>query len=219
MPRILITLGPTREYIDEIRFISNSSSGKMGLALAYEALKRGFEVTIVSGPISLPYPDRASVLSVTSAKEMLDETVKELKRTHYNLLISAAAIADYTPASKVKGKIKSKNAELMISLNPTQKLTQTLKTGFPDTPIVAFKAETEVSENELILRAKTKLNHEGLDLIIANDISKFKMGSDLNQVFIIDKKGIVSISDKASKKEIAEYIFNKILGQGILRKP
>ncbi|MFC2154818.1 phosphopantothenoylcysteine decarboxylase [Candidatus Altiarchaeota archaeon] len=214
MKRVLITLGPTRESIDDIRFISNASSGRMGLALAAEGLHRGYEATLVSGPIGLPYPENAEIIKVHTAEEMINSTMDALGRNEHTLLISTAAIADYKPKRKNSGKIKSGRTELTIELEPTPKLTATVRKKFPDIAIVGFKAEYEVQTEELVKRAKKKLVDERLDMIIGNDISKNPMGEIENQVYIIKKDGETTCSAKKSKTEIASIIWDEIEKNG-----
>jgi len=205
--KVIITTGPTREYIDDVRFVTNASSGKMGVALAEDAIARGYNVTLVYGPVSIPLPEKSHNIQVTTAEEMLSATLNELEHNDYRILISAAAIADFSP-KRVKGKIKS-GSKLTLELHPTKKLLNEVRKGFPDLFIVGFKAESGVSEAELIERAKDKLFYGNPNMVVANDISKNKLGSDTNEVSIITKKGIKHIGKKP-KSEVAKFIWNEI---------
>jgi len=205
--KVLITLGPTQEPVDSVRYITNASSGKMGSALAKEAILRGYETTIVSGPVDLRLPDRAKILPVRTAKEMIETSMDEL-RDNYDIFISAAAIADYSPEAH-PGKIKSNIKDLKIILKPNPKLTWLVRENFPGIFIVAFKAEYNVSEDKLIESARLKLEKENLNLVIANDIKKSGFGSDTTEVYLIDKKSINYIPLN-SKNNIARKIWEII---------
>ena len=206
---MLITLGPTQEPIDSIRYITTGSSGKMGAALAEEAIRRGHKTTIVAGPVNISLPPDARVLTVKTAAEMTQITLKELKKG-CDILISSAAIADYTPAKKARGKIKSGQKNLKIELVPTHKLTREARKKFPHLYIAAFKAEHSVADKELIKSAEDKLHKESLNLIAANDIGLYKFGSDDNAVTLINKTGIIARTGKESKKKIAEKVWDII---------
>lgn len=207
--KVLITLGPTRELIDAIRYITNASSGKMGTELAKESIFRGNKTTIISGPVEIPLPSDAKIVRVRSAGEMINSTMKELVK-NYQIFISAAAIADYTSEKVEKGKIKSGKWNLILKLKPTPKLTGLARIKFPDLFIVAFKAEYGISKKELMERAKGKLQKENLNLIIANDIKKNKFGSDRIEVFIIDDENNEIHVPRNSKRAIARKIWDVI---------
>ena len=205
--RVLITTGPTREPVDDVRFITNASSGKMGVALAQEAIGRGYSVTLVHGFVSIPLPKKSHNIPVTTAEEMTSATLKELGHHDYKILISAAAIADFSPR-RVKGKIKS-GSKLILKLEPTKKLLGEVRKNFPDLFIVGFKAESGVSEDELIESAKNKLFYGKPNMVVANDISKNRFGSDSNEVWIVTKEGVKHVRKKP-KSEIAKAIWNEI---------
>ena len=207
--KALITLGPTQEPIDNVRYITTGSSGKMGGALAFEGLKRGHAITIVAGPVNIELPKDALLLRVRTAAEMTQTTLKELEKG-FDLLISSAAIADYTPAKKTEGKIKSGKTDLKIELIPTLKLTNEARKMYPKLRIMAFKAEHAVSQQELISCAQNKLTKENLDLIAANDIGENVFGSDLSEVTVLDRDGILCRSGKESKEKIAKKIWDII---------
>lgn len=210
--KVLITLGPTQEPIDGIRYITTASSGKMGAALAAETLKRGHRATIIAGPVNTILPRDAHVLPVRTAAEMIQTALKELEKG-YDVLIASAAVADYTPAKKAEGKIKSGKKDLSIGLKPTQKLTHEARKKFPNLFIAAFKAEHSVPYDELIKRAGNKLRKEDLDLIAANDIGLYMFGSDENEVTLINRTGVVARTKKESKERIAKKIWDIIENQ------
>jgi phosphopantothenoylcysteine decarboxylase/phosphopantothenate--cysteine ligase len=206
---VVITLGPTQEPIDSIRYITTGSSGKMGCALAKEAVRRGHKVTIVAGPIGIDLPDKTNNIRVRSASEMTEKTLAELEKGA-DILISSAAIADYTPAKREEGKIKSGIKGLRIDLMPTKKLTHEARKRFPELYIAAFKAEHSIPYEELIRRAENKLKKEDLDLIAANDIGENAFGSDMSEVTVLDRSGIVRRTGKETKERIAKKILDII---------
>ncbi len=184
--KILITAGPTREKIDPVRFISNYSSGKMGYALAEVASKKGHKVTLVSGPVALVPPKSVKTVQVESASEMARAVRKFAKSA--DLIIMAAAVADYAPANSAKGKIKKKEAELTIKLRKTEDILANLgKHRRKGQILVGFAAET----SDLIRNAESKLEKKNLDWIVANEVGKKDRGfsSDNNAVTLISRNG------------------------------
>jgi phosphopantothenoylcysteine decarboxylase/phosphopantothenate--cysteine ligase len=181
--RIVITSGSNAEAVDPIRILTNRASGKTGVALALEARRRGAEVTIVHRflqdlPIRQVYAE--------SARDMLNAVLAEVAKG-CDALISAAAVADYTLDASAE-KIKS-GQELVLHLIPTQKIIKTVRVAYPHLKIVGFKAETGVTDEELALRAEKSMLDAELDLVVANDVSRGGMGTDDNQVLIIDRLG------------------------------
>ncbi len=205
--KVLITLGPTQEPIDRVRYITNSSSGKMGLALAIESLGRGHETTVICGPIHLSIPGGIKVYRIRTASEMIDLALKELD--NYDVFICAAAIADYTPAAFQDSKIKS-GGKLTLKLKQTPKLTRLAKQKLPDTFVVGFKAEYNISEDELVEIAYSKLKKENLNLVVANDIQRNEFGSDTSEVWVVDPDKKVVHIPKDSKEKIAKEIWEII---------
>jgi phosphopantothenoylcysteine decarboxylase/phosphopantothenate--cysteine ligase len=207
--KILVTLGPTHEPVDEVRYITTASSGKMGRALAIEGLKRKHKMTIVSGPVGITLPEKASVITVRTAAEMIDKTLSELAKG-YDVFISAAAIADYSPAAQSKGKIGSGKKDLVIKLKNNPKLTLEARKRFPSLYIVAFKAEYDVAEKELMEKASTKLKREDLDLICANDIGTNRFGSDESELIVMGRGRVRKRLKKDSKENLAKNIWDLI---------
>jgi len=164
--KVLITMGPTQEPIDDFRFITNASSGKMGAALAIEALARGHDVTLIHGPVALGLPD-CKKLPVRTAGEMLAQVLSELKED-YDIFISVAAVSDYAP-KKTCGKIKSGEC-IKLELNPTPKIIDEARKAFPRIFIVGFKAEYGLGRDELKAKARNFLHEKGIDLLVANDV-------------------------------------------------
>ena len=198
---VLVTAGGTREAIDPVRYIANHSSGKMGYALAAAARARGARVTLISANVSLLAPLDVKPVKVVTAGNMLAVVNAHLKSA--DIVIMAAAVADYVPRSK-ETKFKKKNAPVSLELQPTPDILKTIA-GQKGKILVGFALETE----DAIKNAKLKLKEKKLDLIIANDPSTF--GRDSAQVSIIDNSGKVDALPQLPKKEIANRILDKIL--------
>lgn len=209
--KVLITVGSTMEYLDPIRIITNRSSGKMGVAIAKEALYRGAEVTLVYGSGTAAPPAGARTISVETSEEMRDAVVSELKSKKYDIVVAAAAVADWAPEKKQKKKIPTSTApELTVKLRPTQKIVDEVKEASPDVFLVAFRAETGVTDAQLIQSAYDRLRKAKADLIIANDVQRkgAGFGHGTNEVFIIDsEKKVVHVS-LTSKRQVAKRIFD-----------
>jgi len=183
---VLVTAGPTHEAIDPVRVISNSSSGKMGYAVASAARRRGAEVILISGPTSLPVPSGVRFISIKSASDMRREILKEVKKA--DVIIMTAAVSDFTPENYSEKKIKKEDTEgitVKLKKNPdilseiTSKLRNT-QSAIRNPIIVGFALETD----GIIKNAKKKLREKNLDFIVANSINGF--GSNQNKVTIID---------------------------------
>jgi len=201
----LITAGGTREPIDPVRYISNRSSGKMGFALATAAFRRGGSVTLVSAPTHLLPPVGVELHRVETAFEMLEACWKPFEKV--DVLIMAAAVADYMPESYQPKKIKKSQGISEITLKPTPDILKELAGRKKHQFIVGFAAETDDLEDN----ALKKIQDKNLDLIIANDITKGIFGSDSTSISVIDREGSVSRYDKISKEEAAEIILDAII--------
>jgi len=205
--RVLITAGPTREKIDPVRYISNYSSGKMGYALAETAMKKGHSVTLVSGPVSLVPPKSVRTIFVESAAEMARE-VRRLAKSA-DLVIMAAAVADYTPAKFANDKIKKTNTSITLKLKRTEDILAGLgKTKRKGQLLAGFAAET----SDLLKNACLKLARKNLDWIVANEVGKKDRGfsADKNAVTMISRNGKKYSLPLQDKKSLAEKII-KIL--------
>jgi phosphopantothenoylcysteine decarboxylase/phosphopantothenate--cysteine ligase len=210
---VIITAGPSREFIDSVRFISNSSSGKMGMAFAAELLARGAKVTVLRGPGAVEAPHGATVLNVVSAQQYVDIIQTELTKTKYNILISAAAIGDFTPLDTTNEKISSSKEELVVRLKRTPKVLDTARAIDKDIFIVAFKAET-ATEEKMIEKAIDRLQSASANLIVANNVlaSNKDRGfqSDTNDVFVIDEEKKIIHLKVAPKRVIAAQVLDII---------
>jgi len=209
---ILVTAGPTQEPVDPVRFIANRSSGKMGYAIAGAAVERGAKVILVSGPTSLPEPPGVEAVGVQTAAEMLKAVLERLPDAR--VVIGAAAVADYTPKTPGKSKVKRSDAGLSLELSPTKDIMAEAGRRKEGRVLVGFAAETE----NLVGNAKAKLDSKNLDLIVANDVSKpgIGFGADVNEVTIIDRSGGVEQLPRMPKVRIAHHILDlvkKALGE------
>lgn len=209
--KVLVTAGATIEYIDPVRIITNKSSGKMGISIAKQAIRRGAKVTLILGKVSINPPKYCKVINVETTEEMLSACINQLRVDNYDLVILAAAPADYKPKAIQKEKIKTRESrELTLELQVTPKIIEEVKKVCPSTFLVGFKAEYDLNEDELTKRAFEKLKEVNANLIIANDVSKQYSGFEVNtnEVIIVDKNGFVTKIPRASKMEIANKILN-----------
>jgi len=208
--KILMTAGPTIEYIDPVRVITNQSSGKTGVLLASELISAGSKVTLVYGPGIEKPPRGAKVIRVLTSKEMFDVVKQEMKKK-FDVVIMAAATADYTPENPSKKKIKSGPERIKISLKKIPKIIDQIKKYQKNVVLVGFKAEVNLSKKDLIRVAKQKLQDSKADMIIANDIgsTRYKKNPENNEVFIIDS-GKVRSSGWKKKQKIVKFIKKEI---------
>lgn len=182
---VVITAGPTREAIDPVRYISNHSSGKMGYALAAAARDAGARVTLISGPVNIPAPERVRMVNVTSALDMFNATKSELE--HGQVFIASAAVADYRLASVAPQKVKKSTDTLTLELVKNPDIIAMVAAHVPHPFTVGFAAETQDVERY----ARGKLESKNLDIIIANDVSRSDIGfnSDDNAVSVFWPEG------------------------------
>ena len=212
--RVIITGGPTAEPIDSTRVLTNRSSGKMAGALGRAAAARGAKVTMVLGPTSIDPPANVEVHRVETAKEMLETVRKELAAEKFDLMIAAAAVADFAPSKIVKGKISSsENREITLRLQRTSKIIDDVKKLSPNTFLVIFKAEHGLSAPALIKKAGERMKEADADMAVVNDISRKDIGfnSDENEVYVVDREGRTEHIRKESKTGIANRILNLAL--------
>jgi len=203
--KIIVTAGPTREYLDPVRFISNRSSGRMGYAIASAAFRRGAGVSLISGPSLLNQPKGVNFISVETAEDMLNAVNKELYSS--TVLIMSAAVSDFMPAEKSKNKIE-KSGKLSLMLNPTPDIISEVGKKREKLFIVGFAAETGMK----IERAKTKLKEKNMDMIIFNDVTETGSGFDVdtNRVIIIDKEKEIEFP-LMSKDSVADAILDRLV--------
>ena len=203
MARILITSGPTRQYLDPVRYLTNASSGRMGCALAEAALALGHEVIVVSGPVQVSYPDAAQVVHVISTEDMLDSCRRVFASC--DGLIGAAAPCDYRPMRIAANKIAKNGEPLTLHLVETPDIVATLGAAkAPHQWTVAFALETEDQR----FRALVKLERKSCDLIVLNGPQA--MDSAENAVELLDKSGEVVAAFEGSKELVARGILSEI---------
>ncbi len=202
--RILITAGPTREAIDPVRFLSNRSSGKMGYALARVAARRGHRVTLISGPVALKSPPKVSLVAVITADEMLAAVRRCLSRC--DALIMAAAVADWRPRRVRAQKIKKSTGCRLLRLEVTPDILKTVRPQKGRRVFIGFAAETE----QMLAEARRKLAEKGLDLIVANDVSRSDAGFEVetNRVTLIEAAGQVRSLPLMTKMKVAARILD-----------
>lgn len=203
MARILITSGPTRQYLDPVRYLTNGSSGRMGCALAQAALELGHEVTIVSGPVHLAYPAAARRISVVSTEELLDACCDAFPAC--DGVIGAAAPCDYRPHRVHSQKIAKTGQPLELQLVETPDVMAALGAlKRPEQWMVGFALET----HDRRIRALVKLEKKSCDLMVINGPEA--MDSDRNQVEIVDRRGHTLDSLAGTKEEVARKILRRI---------
>lgn len=203
MAHIVITSGPTRQYLDPVRYLTNASSGRMGAALAQAALDLGHQVTVVSGPVSVEYPSQAKVFWVTTTQEMLDAT--RIAFSTADGLIGAAAPCDYMPEHVEKNKLHKTGSDISIHLTETPDIVATLAANkLPKQWVVAFALETE----DVRFRAIVKLSRKACDMIVSN--SAQAMNAEDNNVEVILRGGTVLDQFHGPKPLVAEGILRLI---------
>ena len=208
--KVLITAGPTIEYIDPVRVITNQSSGKTGVLLGTELISSGTKVTFIYGPGTETPPKGAKVIRVETSQEMLAAVKKEMKQK-FDIVILVAAASDYTLEKPSKTKINSDLAKIVLKLRRTPKIIDEIKKIQKDVFLVGFKAETNLPKENLISAARKKLKESNADLIIANDIGlkKYKENPNYNNVIIVDSKKTIQSGWK-KKLDIAKFIRKEI---------
>lgn len=203
---ILITAGPTIEYIDPVRMITNQSSGKTGIFLAGELISAGSKVTLIYGPGIEKPPKGAKVIRVSTGKDMFNEVKKQMRKK-FDVVIMAAAISDYTPEKPSKKKIKSSKDILKINLKRAPKIINHIKKIQKNVFLVGFKAEVNLSRVDLVREARKKMKESNADMIVANDIgnSRYTKNPENNEVIIVNSEREISSGWK-NKQKIAKFI-------------
>ena len=206
--KVLVTAGATMESLDPVRFLTNHSSGKMGFAIAKEAMLRGAEVTVVKANTTAEIPNFVKIVEVSSAKDMFDAVT--VLSDQQDIIVKAAAVADYTPESYVDSKIKKKDGDLSIPLKRTMDILKYLGENKKEGQFLCgFSMETD----NMLENSKAKLSKKNADMIVANNLKDAGSGfkTDTNAVTLITRDGHRSLELK-SKAEVAKEIFDEILG-------
>lgn len=203
--RLLVTAGPTREPIDPVRYISNRSSGKMGYRLAAAAQRRGAEVTLISGPTSIAPPPGVVFVPVETAEEMREAVLRHV--AHATIVVKAAAVADYRVKRPAATKISGKH-DLTLELVANPDILQEVAERRTGAFVVGFAAET----HDVAARAKAKLERKGIDLLVANDVSRAGIGFDAddNEVLLLDRWGGERALPRMSKAAVADAILSHV---------
>ena len=205
--KVLVTAGPTKEFIDPFRCLTNPSTGKMGISIANECARRGAEVILVSSVDNDSISNNVKKVKITSTNDMFEAVKNNFKDC--NFIIKAAAVSDYTPVHVFDKKVKKQDGNLTIELQRTQDILKYVGDNKQEgQKVIGFAAET----NNLIEYAKEKIVKKNLDYIVANDISKkdIGFGSDDNEVYIIDRHNNIKKIDKSNKNNIAKAIVDEI---------
>ena len=205
--KVLVTAGPTKEFIDPFRCLTNPSTGKMGISIANECARRGAEVILVSSVDNDTISSKVKKIKITSTNDMFEVVKNNFKDCDF--IIKAAAVSDYTPVQVFDKKVKKQDGNLTIEFQRTQDILKYVGDNKTDKQkVIGFAAET----NNLIEYAKEKIIKKNLDYIVANDISKkdIGFGSDDNEVYIIDRYDNIKKIDKSSKSNIAKAIVDEI---------
>ncbi|MBF0714385.1 bifunctional phosphopantothenoylcysteine decarboxylase/phosphopantothenate--cysteine ligase CoaBC [Gemella sp. GH3] len=205
---VLVTAGATKEYIDPVRYISNPSSGKMGIAIAEEFAKKGANVYLVTSASYKSTYKNINIINITTAHDMFEEVRKIFSIC--DIIVKSAAVSDYTPLITYDRKVKKQEGNIEIEFRRTEDILYYLGQNKKEHQIlIGFAAET----NNVIEYAKDKIKKKNLDLIVANDVSKEGIGfvSDDNEVYIIDKENNVEKIEKTSKENIAKILVGKLM--------
>ena len=204
--KYLVTAGPTQEAIDPVRYITNRSTGKMGFAIAEAAVAQGHEVVLVSGPVVLDTPSGVQRVDVSSAADMLAAVLAHFEAC--DVLMMAAAVADWRPRAVATTKLKKSGAPLSIELVPTQDVLLAVKPMKGNRLVVGFAAET----GDVVPEARRKLATKALDLIVANDVSRTDAGFavDTNLVTLISATDKTETWPLLSKREVAERLIERV---------
>lgn len=205
---VLVTAGPTQEKIDPVRFISNHSTGKMGYAIAKQAKMRGAKVTLVSGPVALEAPKGVEVVPIVSAKDMADAVWE--RADEMDMIIKAAAVADYRPVTTYEDKVKKSSDDMSIALERTDDILAHLGKNKKEGQILCgFSMETK----DMLENSKAKLEKKNLDVIVANNlkVAGAGFGTDTNVVTLITKDEVKELPI-LSKEEVADRILSFLLG-------
>ena len=200
--RILVTAGPTREYFDSVRFISNPSSGKMGYAISSEAARRGHQVVLVSGPVELPEPAGVEMIRVVSAKEMFDASVSVFEKCHAAVMV--AAVCDYRPSRRLPQKLKKQQRARSIQLLPTEDILANLGKSKGKRVVIGFAME----DHDHKARAEGKLRRKRCDAIVLNGIGN--VGGDEAEIQILRADHGWSPTTSGTKRQIASVLVDLV---------
>jgi len=203
---VIVTAGPTREYLDPVRFLSNPSTGKMGFAIATEAVRRGHNVTLISGPVALKTPKGVKRIDVVSAREMLKASLMSVEGTKHAVFVSTAAVADWRPKKCAMKKLKKHQMSGTLKLVRNPDILKTIR----GCQKIGFAAETD----HILAEASRKCREKGLSFIVANDVTEkgAGFGTDTNRVTFVFPDGTFKRHPLMSKRRVAGAIIRAIEG-------
>jgi len=208
--RVLVTAGPTREHLDDVKFITTPSSGLTGYYFAREAAARGAEVTLVTGPTDLKPPSNVAVVYVTTVLEMHQSVIERAK--HHDVFIFAAAPLDFYVEKRISGKIDSSLPQYQVTLRQAPKIAQDVKKYNPNAFVIGFKAEHNVDEAELLKKTRRRMEEGGWDMALAHDVAKMGFGTLKDRYLLLTREGAVVLGP-AHKRELARAVLTAARGQ------
>ena len=209
---VLITSGPTHEYIDATKYITTPSSGLTGYYFAREAMARGAEVTLIEGPVSIGDPPGVEVYRVESVLEMYETAIKLVSKRSYDLAILTAAPLDFYVKDRVSGKLSSDLDRVVIELVQAPKIARDLKRFSPGTFLIAYKAEVGIAEEELITRTMKRVNEGDWDLALAHLVGKGRgFGTEKDEVIVLGRNGVIRKIGPMHKRELAREVLGTYL--------
>ncbi len=209
--RVLVTAGPTREWLDATKFISTPSSGITGLQFALEAHARGADVDLILGPAPLDVPTWINTHRVSTTREMYEKALYLAKQFKYDVAVLSAAPLDFYPASSERGKLSSDVDHIHVKLVPTPKLARDLRGAAPCTVIVGFKAEVNVDDDRLVGSALRRLREGGWDMALAHDVAKSGFGTDMDKYVLVYNDGAHEVLGPAHKRLLAREVLSRAL--------
>ncbi len=209
---VLITSGPTHEYIDATKYITTPSSGLTGYYFAREAMARGARVTLIEGPVSISDPPGVEVYKVKSVLEMYEIAIKLVSKRHYDLAVLTAAPLDFYVKDRVSGKLSSDLDKVVVELLQAPKIARDLKKFSPGTFLIAYKAEVGITEEELIAKTLKRASEGDWDLALAHLVGEGKgFGTEKDEVIILGKGGVIKRVGPLHKRELAREVLSLYL--------
>lgn len=211
--RVLLTGGPTREFIDPARCLTNPSSGLSACLLAADAYRRGAEVTLVYGPGSVKPPSWIKVRPVLTAEEMMEAVLESLGRERPDFVVATAAVSDFRPVEYLTEKRPTRAGGFQLALEPTPKVIKEIRARVPEVPLVAFKASSAKTDPELEQAARVYLDNESADLVVANTVGPRGEGfdSDSNRYLLFQSERATTVLGPSSKRELAVSLWDQIV--------
>ncbi len=212
--RVLVTAGPTREWLDATKFISTPSSGLTGLHFALEAHARGADVDLVLGPTTLDVPPWINVHRVSTTRDMYGKVLGLAGQFRYDVAVLSAAPLDFRPASSEKGKLSSDVDHVDVRLVPTPKMARDLRRAAPCTIIVGFKAEVDVDDDRLVESALRRLREGDWDMALAHDVARSGFGTDIDRYVLVYNDGTHEVLGPAHKRLLAREVLSRAVRLG-----